>query len=31
MIDRLKFNRWTVRALSLITFVAVTGAGKKWR
>jgi len=31
MIDRLKCNRWTLRALSLLTFVAVTGAGKKYR
>jgi hypothetical protein len=31
MLDRIKINRWTIRAMTLLTFVAVTGAGKKYR
>lgn len=31
MLSKIKFNRWTIRAVSLLTFVAVTGAGKKYR
>jgi hypothetical protein len=31
MLSKITFNRWTIRAVSLLTFVAVTGAGKKYR
>jgi len=31
MWQRLTINRWSVRAITLLAYVAVAGAGKKWR
>jgi hypothetical protein len=31
MWQRMSVNRWSVRAFTLLAYVAVAGAGKKWR